>query len=307
MRRLASHFHAPLIPVSSQTGIKLYVGLPDADNPQKLDEYNYSVNKDLRDYKLKSENGVKDISEQNSISYTVTSHKVFELGQAVTFQKRTLYVSRVETKLENGILSSLYDLKDAKGLRCRTEYPYALAGTSLFGTILDVAKDKVRVKLHIDRDQPVNEAMWFAYSTVYSSPDGSGWYCMPEKGDEVRLYFPDEQEKNAFAASSVDTDSSNPEKRSDPSVKSISTKYGKEIVFKPGAVEIIGGGQLLMKLTDDGGLKLTAIRRFPCRPWKISKLTAVPRFLSKGSQALNSCKGMLRLKWRMRSRLAGAG
>ncbi|WP_019637149.1 phage baseplate assembly protein V [Paenibacillus fonticola] len=296
MRRLASHFHAPLIPVSSRAGIKLYVGLPDADHPQKLDEYNYAIHKDLRDYKLKSENGVKGISEQNSISYTVTSHKVFELGQAVTFQKRTLYVSRAETKLENGILSSLYDLKDAKGLRCRTEYPYALAGTSLFGTILDVAKDKVRVKLHIDQDQPVNEAMWFAYSTVYSSPDGSGWYCMPEKGDEVRLYFPDEQEKNAFAASSVDTDSSNPEKRSDPSVKSISTKYGKEIVFKPGAVEIIGGGQLLMKLTDDGGIEINSDKKISLSAMEDIEINGGAKILIQGESGIEFVQGNASLK-----------
>ncbi|KAF6589054.1 phage tail protein, partial [Paenibacillus sp. EKM208P] len=77
------------------------------------------------------------------------------------------------------------------------------------------------------------------YSTVYSSPDGSGWYVMPEAGDQIRLYFPDEREQNAFAASSVDLASSDPVKRSDPAVKSISTKYGKQVVFKPGAVEII--------------------------------------------------------------------
>ncbi|RRJ63176.1 phage tail protein [Paenibacillus oralis] len=296
LRRLASHFHASLVPVSSQPGVKLYVGVPGGDNPRKLDEYNYSMKKDLQDYKLKSENGVEDISEQDSICYTVASHKLLELGDAVTFQGRTWYVGRVETKLENGVLSSLYDLKDAKGLRCRTEYPYALAGTSLFGTILDVAKDKVKVKLHIDQDQPVNEAMWFAYSTVYSSPDGSGWYCMPEVGDEVRLYFPDEQEKHAFAASSVDTDSANPQKRSDPAVKSISTKYGKEIVFKPGAVEIIGGGQLLMRLTDEGGIEINSDKKISLTAMEDIEITGGAKILIQGESGIEFIQGNTSLK-----------
>ncbi|GJM69837.1 hypothetical protein HMSSN036_20530 [Paenibacillus macerans] len=250
----------------------------------------------MQDFKLKSENGVEDISEQNSISYTVASHRLLELGDAVTFQGRTWYVGRVETKLENGVLSSLYDLKDGKGLRCRTEYPYALAGTSLFGTILDVAKDKVKVKLHIDQDQPVNEAMWFAYSTVYSSPDGSGWYCMPEVGDEVRLYFPDEQEKHAFAASSVDTDSANPQKRSDPAVKSISTKYGKEIVFKPGAVEIIGGGQLLMRLTDEGGIEINSDKKISLSAMEDIEITGGAKILIQGESGIDFIQGNTSLK-----------
>jgi hypothetical protein len=33
------------------------------------------------------------------------------------------------------------------------------------------------VKLHIDSGHDAG-AMWFAYSTVYSSPDGSGWYSL---------------------------------------------------------------------------------------------------------------------------------
>ncbi|OOM18513.1 hypothetical protein CLSAB_06280 [Clostridium saccharobutylicum] len=50
-------------------------------------------------------------------------------------------------------------------------------------------------------------------------------------------------------------------KRSDPSVKSISTKYGKEIVMSPGSVEIIGNGNLLMKMTDDGGIEVNSNKK----------------------------------------------
>lgn len=66
----------------------------------------------------------------------------------------------------------------------------------------------MKIKLEIDQDSTASGAMWFPYSTVYSSPDGSGWYVMPEAGDQIRLYFPDEREQHAFAASSVDLASS---------------------------------------------------------------------------------------------------
>lgn len=32
---------------------------------------------------------------------------------------------------------------------------------------------------------------------------GSGWYCMPEKGDEIRLYIRTVKEKHAYVISSV--------------------------------------------------------------------------------------------------------
>lgn len=296
MKRLASHFQVPLFPTSSHQGVKFYVGVPDLGDSQELEEYNYTINKDLRDYKLKSENGLEGIHERSSIKYTVASHKWLELGGSVTFQGKTLYVSRVETKLEHDVITNLYDLRDRQGLSCRTDYCYALVGTSLFGTILDVAKDKVKLSLHIDQDQPVHEAMWFTYSTVYSSPDGSGWYCMPEVGDEVRLYFPDEQEKNAFAASSVDTDSSDPQKRSDPSVKSISTKYGKQIVFKPGSVEIIGSGQLLMRLTDDGGIEINSDKKISMTAVEDIEITGGAKILIQGDEGIELVQASASMK-----------
>lgn len=260
-KRLASHFHAPLVPVCTQKGLRYFVGIPDLGEPQKLEEYNYTIQKNLKEYKLKTENDKQEITEQDTISYEVTSNKILELGSPVAFLRRTLYVYRAETRIEHGILVHRYVLRDQKGLGFPTLFPPELAGSSLFGKVLDVAKDTVKVHLHIDKKQPVEEAIWFAYSTVYSSPDGSGWYCMPEIGDEVRLYFPDAKEQHAFAASSVDLLSSDPQKRSDPAVKSISTKYGKQIIFRPGAIEIIGNGKLLMRLTDAGGIEINSDKK----------------------------------------------
>ncbi|WP_068777098.1 phage baseplate assembly protein V [Paenibacillus sp. FJAT-26967] len=292
-RRLASRLHMPLLPLSSQKGMKCYVGVPDLGEPYKLDEFNYSIRKDLKDYKRKSENGISGLDEQDSISYEVSSGKILELGSPVNFQRRKLYVYRAQTQMEGGILVSRYVLRDKQGFSCPTIYAYALAGTSLFGSIRDVSKDKVKVRLQIDGAS--SESMWFPYSTVYSSPDGSGWYCMPEVGDEVRLYFPDEQEKNAFAASSVDTDSSDPQKRSDPSVKSISTKYGKQIVFKPGSVEIIGGGNLLMRLTDDGGIEINSHKKIAISAAEDIEITGGAKVIIQGDEGIDLVQAAARL------------
>jgi phage baseplate assembly protein gpV len=254
IKRLASHFNAPLVPATAAKGLKYYIGVPDLGEGCTLEEFNYSIKKDLKGYKIKSENDIEGLDEKNLISYEITTNKILELCSTVQFKQRNLYVFKAETEMEDGILLSKYTLRDKKGLSRRKIYNSLLIGVSLFGHVEAVSKDMVKVKLEIDGGQSSGE-LWFPYSTVYSSPDGSGWYCMPEIGDKVRLYLPDENEKNAFVASSVDVESS---QRSDPSVKRISTKYGKEIVFKPGAVEIVGSGQMLMRLTDDGGIEVNS-------------------------------------------------
>jgi hypothetical protein len=183
------------------------------------------------------------------------------LYNLVNFKGRSLYVYKSEMELINGVISNKYALRDDKGIKLRKIYNNKIVGISLSGHILDTQNDVVKINLDIDVSQDSGTERWFPYSTVYSSPDGTGWYCMPEVGDVIRLYFPDNEEKNAYAISSTNLESSNSEKRSDPSVKSLGTKYGKEVVMKPGAVEVIGNESLLMRLTDDGGIEIKSNKK----------------------------------------------
>lgn len=110
---------------------------------------------------------------------------------------------------------------------------------------------------------------------------------MPEVGDAIRLYFPDNEEKNSYAISSVNLNSQNSQKRSDPSVKSIGTKYGKELVMKPGAVEIIGNGNLLMRLTDDGGIEVKSNKKIILDAKEDIEITGGGKVSIEGGQGVN--------------------
>ena len=68
----------------------------------------------------------------------------------------------------------------------------------------------VAVNTQRDRLQAVmqNEALgencyWFPFSSVSSSSDGSGWYCMPEPGESVRIYFPTAKEAEAYVITCI--------------------------------------------------------------------------------------------------------
>lgn len=262
VKRLASHFNVPVVSECQLADLKYSIGNSGSSETYELDEYNYSIKKGLQEYKLKSENDVDDLDDINLISYEVTTNKIMYLCNQVNFKGKGLYVYKSEMELYNGEILNKYELRDEKGMKIRKIYNNKIVGISLQGRVLDTEKDLVKVSLEID-GSPTDSAgaRWFEYSTVYSSEDGTGWYCMPEAGDVIRLYFPDNEEKNAYVISSTNLQSSNSEKRSDPSVKSIGTKYGKEVVMRPGAVEIIGNGNLLMRLTDDGGIEVTSDKK----------------------------------------------
>ena len=286
-KRLASHFHMPLLPISNLDGIKYYVGLSESGQPVELNEYNYTISNNMKEFKQITENSDGQYSGRSNFSFKVASNKILEVGCPVKFRDHELYVYRAETVIEKGILVNHYQLCDTEGFQCHKQHNNAIIGSSLFGKITALAKDKVKLHLQIDDKHTESQAMWFSYSTVYSSPDGSGWYCMPEMGDEVRLYFPDGEEKNAFAASSVDLDSSDTTKRSDPSVKSISTKYGKQIVFQPGAVEIIGNGQTLLRLTDDGGIEIKSDKKIVITAVDDIEITGGAKVLIQGDEGVD--------------------
>ncbi|AQS08717.1 hypothetical protein CLOBY_08270 [Clostridium saccharobutylicum] len=262
LKRQASYFNVALVPECRMTGIKYSIGGAGENKVYDIDEFNYSIEKDLQEYKLRDSNEAYALNDLNLVSYEITTNKLMKLYNKVNFKGRQLLVYRVETELEGGMITSKYILKDENGMKVKRVYNDKMIGMSLQGRVLDTQKDRVKVSLEIDGSPTERDgARWFEFATIFSQPNGTGWYCMPEIEDVVRLYFPDNEEKHAYVVSSMHYEGIDSSKRSDPSVKSISTKYGKEIVMSPGSVEIIGNGNLLMKMTDDGGIEVNSNKK----------------------------------------------
>lgn len=261
VKRLASYFNSWIVPECQLGDIKYSIGKTGMLKTYSLDEFNYSIKKGIQEYKIKDGNGVSDLDDMNLITYEVVTNKMLDLCDAVTFKGRNLYVYEAEIEMQDSIFSNKYSLRDKNGMKIRRIYNNQIVGLSLSGTILDIKNDVVKVNLEVDGKQDSNTARWFPYSTVYSSEDGTGWYCMPEKGDAIRLYFPDNVEKNAYVISSVNLKSRDTKKRSDPAVKSIGTKYGKQLIMEPGAVNIIGSSGMMVKMTDDGGIEIISDKK----------------------------------------------
>lgn len=104
------------------------------------------------------------------------------------------------------------------------------------------------------------ELLHFCYmkrkrGTVYSTPDGTGWYCMPEPGDRVRLTVPEKWEKDAFVTSSVHVETNSAD-RKNPEHKVFKSKYQKEVRFTPDSIVITNNQGNRIEMTDQEGIRI---------------------------------------------------
>ena len=201
VKRLASHFHGVVVPGYASSGVKLYFGLVEWGGAAQMSPSAYRVQKRMDEFLYKKQNRVEGLMEDDSLVFIVEDQELYEAGELVEMNGRTLYVERSESRLDGHQLWNTYCLRTKGGLQVPRQYNERVIGASLDGRVTRVCADMVQISLKADAKG--GSGKWFPFSTVYSSPDGSGWYCMPEPGDEIRLYFPTEQEKHAYVISSV--------------------------------------------------------------------------------------------------------
>ncbi len=269
LKRLASHFHTGLVNDIHFAQPKCYFGIPN-NKEQTLHIYDYSVKKDLGKYLKLSKSGIDELVEQDFMYYQVGTELPVNIGDIVPFQGKTLYVYRVNACMQKGVFLYYLTLTTKKGMTQPYQWHERIAGCSLSAKVIEIQNDQVKVSLEVDEalGHSPGEPCFFPYSTIYSSQDGSGWYCMPEMGDHVRVYFPDAVEEHSYAISSVheevdpsiqpglgNTNDSYSGKRDDPSVKSLRNQNGKEIRLTPGGIYIISDGTTIT-LTDEGGVSI---------------------------------------------------
>lgn len=287
LKRLASHFYTGLVNDVHFAYPRCYFGIP-SHRKLSLNSVHYSVKKNAGKYLKLSKSGISGLREQDFIYYQVETDLPVNIGDEVQFQGQTLYVYQIKGYMEKGTFIHNLILTTKNGMSQSYQWNERITGASLSANIVEVQNDRVKVSIEVDEvsGHSPGELCFFPYSTVYSSQDGSGWYCMPEIGDHVRIYFPDGTEEHSYAISSVHegvdlslqknkgnapssaaggTSSSSggsgsgdySGQRDDPSVKSLRNQDGKEIRLTPSGIYIIADGTTIT-LTDDGGVSIVS-------------------------------------------------
>jgi len=130
VKRMASHLQCSIIPFFKANSINYHIGLPSTGKSISIEAVSYSIENEVDEYFCKKENQVTGITRQDAYYYTFESREVLDLGDAVTFQNKTLFVCQVHSKIKHAELIHYYSLKSEGGFQRQRIYNTKLIGAS---------------------------------------------------------------------------------------------------------------------------------------------------------------------------------
>lgn len=278
LKRFVSRYGACVFVNSAQAPVCLQIGLGEEKKEVEWDNLEYTAQQNIEEFQRKNENRFLSQSSQeknmknfirplvfHDIQYSLLAYNIVPLGCKVMFHKKEMIVGKIQRKLAQGILISQYTLFYPEGLRINKYYNDRLTGCSIYGNVEGVHRNKVQARLQIDGKEE-KSSYWFPFSTVAASNDGSGWYCMPKQGEQVRIFFPVHDEKEGYAVTCAE--GHNPEQvqeddpMGNPNSKNISTPDGNNVKFTENGIELsTNGAKGQVTLTNDGSIKINGIEK----------------------------------------------
>lgn len=255
IKRLAAMNGTVVVADCSTEGKKYYFGLPDRRAAVMENAVQYKTQCDMEECRKKKARGM-EIAPADTTSYLWESREIYELGDWGMIGGQKLVIWKIETQMKGSVLYHIYYMRPKLGLPEPAWHNPHISGVTLFGRVLDVSGEKVQIEISGDENKENSGTCWFTYATVYSSADGTGWYCMPEIGDKVRLHFPTEKETEAYVASAYHEEKA--EFRNNPKVKFWRNKEGKEIRLAPGNILLTNNNGTYIELSDSDGVKIVS-------------------------------------------------
>lgn len=240
IKRMASQLNSAIIANVNTSSPTVQVGVPKGN-----------VIPIEREERLEGASGDRETMGLNAIEYA-------HVGETVSYQGSQYIVSKARSEMLCGRLITSYAIGQNSKFEVAPIYNAKSSGRMFLGEVKEVKKDKVRVNFtQLDKEYDSGGSHWFPYSTAYASGDGSGLYLMPEEGDMVRVFMPSDNEKDAFAASSVNT---NP--LPNPKDKSWKVPSGKEILLTEDGLYIICEKEkIFINLTKNDGIEITSNKK----------------------------------------------
>lgn len=254
LKRVAGRTGLYLVPDVQDKGVRYTVGLPSGIK-REIPLDNINIKLDMGSYMQKFRNGMASLQTGDMQELILTDREIYQIGDYISYQGKDYFIHQIQTIYENGECSHTYYLKTREAIKNLPLQHDEVTGCSFNATVVDVEKDKVQIEIERDEWKALDGKKWFLFSTVYSSADGTGWYCMPEQGDSVRLYVP-ANEEDSFVLSAVHkpTDDS----RKNPDFKSLKTKYGKEIRFTPDSILMTNNQGMTVEMNDREGITISS-------------------------------------------------
>ena len=243
IKRLAFSANTVIYPDYSVEGVKFFIGLPSRQEKLLRSEY----------YELGVDSGDESLLNSCKAYYKVMVREHYEIGERLTFLDETQVVVARVSRLEHREVINEYILMKESDVKTKAYQNEKLIGAALFAKVSQVENELVRVSIDDDENNSGDKA-FLNYATVYSSPEGGSWYCMPEVGDRVIVKFPGANEQNVYVQNAFHVGSAGG--RDNPEIKFFKNKEGKEIRLSPESVLITDNNGSSIELKDNKGISI---------------------------------------------------
>ena len=248
IKRLAHRLGVVVLPEIKTPGKRLHLGLVQNLPGKEIQSDHFRETRKITDPTslIRYEQGV----------FNIQTRDIYELGEAVNFQGRRLWMSEVKSELVGSELMHTYHLCTLKpAYEVRQGYD-AIRGISMRAKVRAVERARVQVSIHEDENKQRSGQRWFEYATVYSTPDGTGFYAMPKVGDEVRVLFPNADESGAYVVSAVHLETTGG--RTNPAHQSFKNEQNMEIRMTPNSIDVTTNRGSSIEVHDSRGITMTS-------------------------------------------------
>lgn len=259
LQRVLSLSGMMLTPDCRQSGLKLYAGVPQLLNTS-VSYRIVGMEKDMKQYYDQKANG-RQAGVSDFISYRVKSGQTAGIFETLSIKGTSFVICEFQYSFEKEQLCAVYKVQKTKGLVRNALYPMNLIGMAFDAKVVKVSGTKILAAMAIDGSSAQAAQYWFPYSTISASSDGSGWYCMPEIGDDVRIYFPSKKESEAIALSSVssyDAPKSGEDFMGDPNSRYLRTKSGQQLTLASNNMKLSSKGASAVTIQNNGTVQIHA-------------------------------------------------
>ena len=242
IKRLAGNNEDVIYPDYMTEGVRFFMGVPNGRDVGEIKSEYYEFGTVEKEYL-----GIP----LEDVTYKLVLRDIYDIGDNAIFNREKLKVISRKSKFEYNEIVHEYLLAREGSLRGVPYDNERLSGAAVFGKVTGVENELVSVALDDDENDNGGQSL-LSYATIYSSPDGGGWYCMPEIGDRVMVKFPDSKDSNAYVQNAVHVGAGGG--RDNPSIKFFKNKEGKEIRLSPESIIITNNNGTSIELIDDDGV-----------------------------------------------------
>ena len=251
IRRIASHFNAVLLPEVTESYGRFHFGLPDIGNGHVINSDEYEIVKNIDSYKKRESIGMEENFLQEYTTWDIICSENLLLGEEVTFNGVKCVVAKIQTEIYKEEIRTIYTLGLKRGVRTLYKTNHKIFGMSIPATVKEVQGNNMKVNFSIENNAGGNEK-FFTFAI-----ESSSFYCMPEVGSEVHIYFPTNDEKDAIAVHAIRKTGSGAKyasKTQNPDNKSFSHTAGSNMELTPSNMSFASdnGGASNINLAQSG-------------------------------------------------------